>query len=259
MAEPSLSLTYSELAKEVGHFLGYGSDDSVWSSEQSDDVDRIVQSGYRQFLNPPLLPGMQVIHQWSFLRPVTTLDTVADQADYDLPDNFGGMDGCLTYDDNNAYPDIKIVGENQIRSARSGTSSMSGRPYLAAVRYKQHSGTPGQRWEIMFYPTPDAAYTLSYRYRALRNKLTDSSPYPLGGADHAETILESCLAIAERRKDDAIGLHDGAFKERLAASIAMDGSIARADSLGYNGDPSTERETVRYGRQGGFTVNGLEV
>jgi hypothetical protein len=37
----------------------------------------------------------------------------------------------------------------------------------------------GQRLEIVFWPTPNAAFTLAYRYEAFSGKLTDENPYQL--------------------------------------------------------------------------------
>tara|TARA_R110002110_G_scaffold93689_1_gene243565 strand:- start:243 stop:605 length:363 start_codon:yes stop_codon:yes gene_type:complete len=90
----------------------------------------------------------------------------------------------------------------------------------------------------MLYPKPDKAYTLSYRYHALPNQLTAANPYPMGGAAHAETILESCLAVAESRMDNNAGIHAAAFQQRLAASIAFDTAMHTPEHMGYNGDGS---------------------
>jgi len=89
----------------------------------------------------------------------------------------------------------------------------------------------------MVYPKPDANYTVSYKYHALPGKIDASYPYPKGGAAHAETILEACLAIAEARMDNNAGIHAAAFQNRMNASIAFDKKMHTPEYLGYNGGP----------------------
>ena len=55
---------------------------------------------------------------------------------------------------------------------------------------------------------------------AMPDYLSTPFPYAYGGAEHAETILESCLAVAELRLDDMAGPHNQQFMARLAASIS---------------------------------------
>jgi len=47
-------------------------------------------------------------------------------------------------------------------------------------------------------------------------------PYPLGGARFSETIMESCLAVAEQRANDEMGIHTQKFAMMLASAIAQD-------------------------------------
>jgi hypothetical protein len=70
----------------------------------------------------------------------------------------------------------------------------------------------------------------------LPDKLSTTKPYPLGGMVHAETIKESCLAIAEQNSDDTEGLHKNKFYERLIASIDHDKTMNGVRNYGYNGD-----------------------
>ena len=58
---------------------------------------------------------------------------------------------------------------------------------------------------------------------------------------HSETILESCLAIAEQRLENSSGIHTQKFQERLAASCAMDRQLQTPDTMGYNGDQSNQK------------------
>ena len=243
MAESSLSMGYPEFCAEIGHFLGYSRTSGNWTAGQLAEIEAILNSGYRQFLTPPPLPGEQMSHEWSFIKPTTTLALVANDYDYTLPDDFGGIIGCFHWDTSNLWPAIEERTPQQILEMRQG-STTTGRPLYFAIRPRYSDGTSGQRFEAIFYPTPDAAYTLTYHYVALLLKLSASYPYPFGGMAHAETILESCLAIAEERMDDAKAVHAQKWIERLVASVNSDRRRA-PEFMGYNGDRSSTSKSVR--------------
>lgn len=241
--ESTLSINLTQLRKEVGwHYLGER-DSSNWSTDELAQIDEIINSGLRQFYHPPPSQGERLSHKWSFMEPVTTLTTVAGTHTYQLSANFGGLIGLMTYSsgDNRWFP-IELTGEHRIRILQQRDyGDVRSDPKLCAVRAKTSDGSNGQRFELMLYPTPDAGYTISYRYHALPGKLTTGNPYPLGGEAHAETILESCLAISEMRIDNNAGIHSAAFQQRLAASISYDKVLQSPEYLGYNADRSDGR------------------
>jgi hypothetical protein len=114
-------------------------------------------------------------------------------------------------------------------------------PAYAAIRPKSSPGTSGQRFEVMFWPYPDAVYTFTYSYIILPGTIT-TTQYPLGGMAHAETIMASCLDIAHayvRSSDDTRARQRIDFMSRLAASVNLDRSAMTPPTLGYNGDAST--------------------
>jgi len=221
MSESSLTIGYPELLQEVGEFLGFDRDTSQWSAEQTAQVDRYVQSGYRQFLYPPAFDGIEAGYEWSFLKPAGSVATVADAGEVDLPYDFDQLIGDLTYDPGYHCASVMQVSQGRILAWRQN-SSATGRPCYAAVRYKESDGSAGQRQELMLYPTPDAAYTLNFRYNAFTGKLSTALPYPLGGMRYAEVLIESCLAVAEQRADDERGLHWESFLRLLADATARD-------------------------------------
>jgi hypothetical protein len=81
---------------------------------------------------------------------------------------------------------------------------------------------------------------------------------------HAETLLQSCLAVAEFRMNDEKGIHWTTFMERLTASIASDSEAMVPEFLGYNEDGSDF--TQQYTRSGRWwnredtrvTYNGVQ-
>ena len=239
-SESSLSLSLTGLRKEVG-WLWLGDRASAgWTADETDQIDEMIHSGVRQFYHPPPLPGQGLSHKWSFLEPTTTLSTVADTSDYTLPASFGGMNGPLTYaSGDNRWNAIDITNEHRIRRLRQRDfSTLTSHPISAAIRARASDGSDGQRFELLLWPTPNKAYTLSYKYHALQAKLSASNPYPLGGEAHAETILESCLAITEQRLENNAGVHTQKFAERLAASVSFDLQTYAPEYMGYNGDKS---------------------
>jgi hypothetical protein len=165
--------------------------------------------------------------------------TLKHDGNYDLPDDFGGIEGNLIPAEGSNDPHVRIVGEGKIRSLRSG-STVRTDPYFAAIRPKeQTTTTTGQRFEIMFYPVPSVATTLSYRKLILPQMLVATTlTHPYGGAMHAETIIASCLAIVEQQEEEIRGVKWQAFQDRLAASIQIDKKQTSADYFGYNSDNS---------------------
>ena len=125
----SLAIGYTDLQKAVGHFLGYGR--GIYGltdgSDEWEDIEDCINSGLRQFYSPPpaKLNGIDYLHQWSFLRPVTTLSLVSGTGDYDLPTDFGGIIGKLTYPPSTAREPIIVVGAEVLKRIfrRTGTSS----------------------------------------------------------------------------------------------------------------------------------------
>ena len=260
--ESTLSMNQTTLRKEVGWFWLGERTAGNWSADEITQLDDIIASGLRSFYHPTPTQNTPKGHKWSFMEPTTTLVLTAGTADYTLSPNFGGLIGTMTYsaDDNRWFP-IEITGEHRVRTLRQRDySSISSDPKIAAVRPISSSGSNGQRFQLMLYPSPDKAYTLSYRYHALPQNLTAANPYPLGGQAHAETILESCLAVAEARMDDNAGIHAAAYQQRLAASIAYDTLMNTPEHMGYNGDSSDgsnwSEQSNRFLNGGIVTYNG---
>ena len=248
--ESTLALQLSDLREEVGQYLGFQRDYSVLDAGQQAQVSSTISAGLRQFYFPPVLEGDMISHRWSFLTPSATLTVEDDKADYDLPDDFGGLEGEFTYAaDAGLYQPICRVGVGDISSLRQGASLSTGAPQKVALRPKKSDGTAGQRFAVEFWPTPDAEYVLSYRYRVMPSALSATNPHPYGGASHSETILESCLAVAESRIQDEQGNHKQAFLERLRASVALDQRDFRPDYYGYNAN----RQRAVYRRHQGQT------
>ena len=317
MAESGLSIGLPELIQEVGFFLDYGRGvDPTHDAGQLSEIMSIIQSGVRRVYYP--LPAGQgtVGHEWSFLRPTTTItlqqavsgaltrgsftagdsitqtttlaratyvsddgaemvlygvsgiadgtstwypsddddDTtnawtpteIADTSKYDLPDDHGRLVGGLHFAANLYRRSIEVVPIAQILEMRA-VNAYTSYPRYAAVRYKSSDGSGGQRQEILFFPQPDQAFVLSYEYEAYNGPLSDSYPYPLGGMQLAELYIESCLAVAESRLNEEVGLHTAQYQALLVDAIVRDGK-RDAQSYGQMGHvEDTHDRRNRYG------------
>ena len=161
--------------------------------------------------------------------------TLAQPA-YDLPDDFGAIEGPLTFrpGTSSCYGPIRLLGTYEDLAARRQGYDITSRPQIAVLVPKAFDPTVGQRTQIHFWPTPDAVYQLWYRYRINPEDLSDSNKYPLGGMVHAETIRASCMAIAEQYMNDERGVQYQHFLERLAASVSHDQQATTPNSLGVD-------------------------
>ena len=178
-------------------------------------------------------------------------DTVTEQTytlehngNYDLPDDFGGVEGDFTFEPAEGFSPIMVVGEGRIRALRQESDSRY-RPRYVAVRPKESDGSSGQRFEAMFWPIPNSVYPLVYRKLVLANALTVSNSNPLGGMAHSQTILASCLAAAESQTEDRRGPKWDEYMTQLGASIEHDKKAYSQEYFGYNRDNSDGSEYKR--------------
>lgn len=246
--ESTLSATYNEVAGEVGLFLGYGrgaaNGDAAWTPQQQANIDSAVRSGLRQFYFPPPVQGVtDSSYDWAFLKPTATVDFPPGAKTIPLPDDFGGFEGEITLKSTLGsywYP-VELRSEGYVRQSYALTPNQSGRPLVASLQpLKGTTGTQGQRWQLYIFPAADTDYTLQFQYYILPDYLSGAFPYAYGGMAHVETIIESCLAIAEQRLDDQSTVHSQKFQERLQASISLE-RRHKPQTLGYNHDRSDNR------------------
>lgn len=244
MAESTLSITYTELKKEVAHYLGYTRSESLWDAQMLADVQQAILQGYRWFLYPPPISEKSSQHEWSFLRKSGSLALSASDYDYDLPDDFAGMASALRRAADKDQPEIARVHESTIHALRAQKTHEDTPLYFAVAISAQPTASASQRYEALLYPTPDASETVTYRYIVAPPKLTDASPYPLGGAAHSETILAACLAAAEQLKMDEHAQKYQRFRELLAASVRVDRERVARDDESQTWDVNPESTTL---------------
>lgn len=180
---------------------------------------------------------------------------ITADGNYRLPDNFGGLDGPLTFTTDDYGCAMNITSESRIRLLRN-TSEYTGQPNVAATRPLTTDQTTGQRWDLMLYPTPDAVYSLYGRMIVLPNTL-GSAEYPYGGEHHANTMLQACLATAEERENGGRGPQYAAWISALNASIGIDRSATMPENFGYNGNGKRGNAFDPYAYSRYVTVNGV--
>lgn len=241
MQDSTLSVTLDEIRSEVCRYLGFGRTYSAATGVQQADCDLIVRRGLRQFYTPTPIPGETKSHRWTFLEPSARIQLVAGVSEYELPPDFGGLIGDINFADEIWPNPIRVASSGVVREAQA-SSDTTRRPSIACVEPAPPVGqSVSTQWRIVFHHTPDAAYGLVYRYYVSMDAAANSSDSLPGGGLHGETVLASCLAIAETYAEAPNPKYREYYKERLIASILMDRQTSGAGIIGKNSDRSDMR------------------
>ena len=149
-------------------------------------------------------------------------DTITiDNDDLLLPDDFGGIEGDITFATAEGRPPILIVGEGRIRERRQ-YDTQADRPQIAAITPYTFTAATGQRWMLSLYPTPDQAYTLGYRYQRLFDMVAADGDFFWGGLPYGEAIIQACLAVSEQRRTGKRVYHNTLFMQAISAAVSHD-------------------------------------
>ncbi len=233
--------SYQFFLREVGGYLGFGYASAAWDLETKQKADSIVQSGVYQFYYPPPIEEQGGPHVWSFLTPVGSVTTANGTSSYDLPADFSGVLGDLTYSTQTGTSIIPVVSEEKLRQLIVN-SAQTGNPAYAAIRPKTSAMTAKQAWELVVYPIPTAATVIKFRYSVFPVALSAIYLYPLGGPQFAAAMLQSCLAVAELRVEKKNGPAFEQWMQKLAAAIQLDIRSAKttADEIWPYENPATD-------------------
>lgn len=239
-----MRLSYADMRLRVARYLGYGESSVAWSDEQRNQIESVVIAGVRQFLTPTtvLINGREVQHEWSFTRLVTgTVTTVAGTATYDLSET-GTFElvGPLTFAADEGYPALVRINEGDMRNMRAAADA-EGVPRYYAVRVDNFGGAiSGPKQEIDLYPTPDAAYVLTYQAQQQWTEPFEGDVITFPGASvfYDEAVLASCLAVAERELDDGgTGQHQQEYLRKLTDAVRRDIAVNAPDTYGSMNRP----------------------
>lgn len=232
-----MSVTYNDMRRHLANEAGY--DLALnFDTNQSLRIEDWLPEALRLFYDPMVLPGEREKHQWSFLTPTITLTTTADDATVQLPIDFAYLTGPLEFAPGSQvlYPPIQITSVDQIQKWQAYDTSSS-RPRFAALRAMRGDPVANVQNELVFYPTPDDAYSLSARARLNPVFPGATTEVPLGGQPHEQTIIQACRAVVERFNHGP-GPETQRFTELLKSSISHDRAVYAPQNYGYNGDES---------------------
>lgn len=163
---------------------------------------------------------------------------------YDMPTDYESLSGPMIYapGQDGWYKPIEQAPEYLVQHWVA-TDEYTGRPSRFAIRPKTGNPQLGTRYEILFSPRASSAFRLQYRYIPQPLPLDSTNLYPYGGHQHALTIVESCLAVAEAMMNDGGNqLHQQRFAQFLAASIAKDHQAESPALLGRSPDLDNHAE-----------------
>jgi hypothetical protein len=154
-----------------------------------------------------------------------------------------GMDLNVFYPTATRRPPLKNVNSEYIFNVQqTNIASPIGFPEIFSIEAKNWpAGTEAlvdQDFVMRVYPFCQEATTLTATYRIIPQTLQADTDIPLGGMAHYETIVTSCLAVAEEYGDTPSSKYRELFMQRLAASVMADRTGMYAGNLGYNGDNS---------------------
>jgi hypothetical protein len=156
-----------------------------------------------------------------------------------------GTDSQITYNYNFGKKALKHVNSQYIRRLSQSTGMQHiGFPEYFSIEphtWPESNDQSSQDFRIMVYPFPEEAMNLNFHAKYAPQELTNVADQPLGAASHSETIMVSCLAVAEEFGDTPSSKYRELFMQRLAASVMSDRTGMYAGNLGYNGDYSDIR------------------
>lgn len=241
--------TYQWLILGVDLYLQNELEEAAQTTDTRQLSNYIVQRGVRLFYNPPIPPAQDgSVFTWSFLnlRYVTTM--IDDTIEYALPSTFGGRVDSVTWSGgggtaSDEYRKVEITSEEELLSLYGKKPTHEGVPEWCAVRPVLESGsedaTSDQSWELLVYPEPNAAVAAKtgvvIRFRTNPDDLSTTNLYPRGNAVHAETIMLSCLSVAELITTRSSGPCHERFMQQLQSSMAIDlGITAQASTTLFN-------------------------
>lgn len=228
LGSTTLKVRYDELLRDVGRHLGFDRDPDNWESNQTQDVEDIIKSGQWHFYWPPSLDqeGSRA-HVWSFLCVSHQISLVAGTIAYDLPDDFVRMQSGFTFGSDGNQFRLSVIEDEKLRSMQS-KSYLTGVPYYVAIRARNDRADEG--YELAFYPTPDRAFTIAFRYEKLPSEIDENNQYHLGPSVHSKLLVSACLMEADRKLNPESsspdgGLHVQQFFRQLSSSIAIDRQV----------------------------------
>lgn len=209
-----MQYTYEDLYNRVSKFLGTYGNSGPTGTDLTDAQD-FVQEGYQNFI---AAAGGYV---WSFLKKYSTLSTESGKYSYDLPEDYVSMIIPFRFTQNTGYPPVTERSEDEIMELRN-YNSISSWPQYYAIRAGSYTPQAGQKYEVIFWPQPDAEFVLYYQYKMNPPALSNATDLPIGGPEMASCLLKMCLAAAEGEADEELSVQSQRAMEALAKALDTD-------------------------------------
>lgn len=241
-----MAQTFAELYADVGLEVY---DNTAPTGADLTNAKRLVNLGYRQLVAEA---------DWKCLHPEATLAlTTGSDGNFDLPAGFAYMEADpIFYAADSGLVNILHATRTAILTARAGSTSGT-YASMWAIQPKTFTKTTGQRWELMLWPTPGTALTVTLQYALNPADMSDDAEYPVGGNTFNLAVRAYALRAAERDKRIANGPRAVEAQEALQAAILED-VRERADgpipiTCGRRPSPPYDRRLTQLGP----TVDGV--
>lgn len=226
---PPLRVTYDEIRRHVGRFLGFGSIPDAFEASQSLAVEDTIRQGLRDVYFPSINGAP---YEWSFLKRYTELQFSGGNT-FALPTSFVRLASQVTVP-GLGYP-LRQVSESALRSMAID-STESGAPVYYALSADGDALQLGVTlYQMRLFPVPpaDSGHAEFWYHTSPEIDLDEGGP--LGGIDLAATIIECCLARAELAQNveslgQGGGVHLARSQEMLRRSIEAD-RVLQAETL----------------------------
>jgi len=211
----NLRLTYSDIYTRISNFLGLTATGTAPTGTDLTTCQDICQRGLRQFLYP-IDDRTGDYWEWSFLRPLHTMNLLDGKWRYQLSEDFSSIITDPTYSENDGFKQIvKTTPDNIMNLMAAGDVNYA--PYYYSIVTSTYDPEIGEFDEIWFYPKPDSTYQIKFYYKSDPTKATDADEFLPGDVKATEAILENCLAVAESQEDEILGIHT-----QLAGKLTQD-------------------------------------
>lgn len=216
------------------------------TSDQKTIAKAVVNRGYRELVTKA---------DWTCLHPPATLSiTTGSTGDFDLPAGFAYMEsGPIFHAADSGLLSVKQSTPGEILAKRAqGTSGSY--PLLWAIRAKTFTNTTGQRWQLMTWPTPGVAVTVTYQFKSDPADMSNDAEYPVGGLAFNLAVRAFALKHAEFDKSQADGPRARQAQEALLSALLEDERQAAHGAVKITDGSRRVSLPAKYNTQSGITI-----
>ena len=214
-------LTISGTATSAVHSGGYTTITATTSVFQSslDTSHSLVATGVGTFPFYSYTSGTVIVVTGNATGAGAFTITANDT--YRAPDNFGELLDRMWFSAGQGQDRRWIEQRSIDRIEQMRSDEITGIPVFVGVEPTLNS-LGQQRWNFVFYPEPDTAYTLRYRYRIQPDVITSAAPYAYGPVWFADVLIAAVRSEAEWEFMGTYGAERAAFEKRVSVAVVRD-------------------------------------